>query len=104
MLGRDQPALDITLRMQNYCLEKPPELAAINGYIVKARSPSCGLKDTPVFNPQGTTEKFSSGLFTRSMLQQYPDLPITDEQGLTTPQQQQHFLNQVLDYRQATYE
>ena len=102
MLGRDQPALDITLKMHNYCREKLPELATIDGYIVKARSPSCGLNDTPVFSPQGTTEKLSSGLFTRSMLQQYPYLPITNEQGLITPQQQQAFLQQVLNYQQRT--
>ncbi len=98
MLGRDDPTLDVTPQMQAYCSRKLPQLDSIQGYVFKSRSPSCGVNDTPLFDPQGTQLSLGRGLFVEVLLQQYPQLPITDELGLQTDTQQQAFLQQVLDY------
>lgn len=98
MRGRDDPELDVTDLMHSYCKRKLPQLDSIHGYIFKSRSPSCGVTDTPLFNTEGEQLRLGSGLFVQALLQQYPELPITDEQGLQTPRQQQAFLKQVLDY------
>lgn len=100
MRGRDNPELDVSPAMQQYCLQRPPQLGAIHGYIFKSRSPSCGITDIPLFNQQGEVIDHGRGLFVSAMLQLYPALPITDEQQLDNHAAFMDFLQQVRDYRQ----
>lgn len=99
MSGRDNPQLDISERMQTYCLSKPAELSHISGYVCKSRSPSCGLHDTPVFQHKKEIYR-GAGLFTRAIQAQYPLLPVCDEKQLSNEQALQQFSQQVLDYFQ----
>jgi len=98
--GRDDPSIDITEPMQQYCRKRSLQLSSIQGYIFKSKSPSCGVTDVPLFNPQGEITSKGAGLFAQSMLQQYPNLPITDEQALNTHQQRELFLQSVQNYRE----
>jgi len=100
--GRDDPSIDITKPMQQYCQQRPAQLNSIQGYIFKSKSPSCGIKDIPVFNSDGQPVGTSQGAFARAILQYYPDLPITDEQGLQSPEQRDDFLHQIQLYGQTS--
>jgi len=100
MRGRDDPLIDITSDMQNYCQQRSAELNSIHGYIFKSKSPSCGVNNVPLFNEQGEVTTLTNGIFVSAMLQLYPKLPITDEQGLITPSQYESFLTQVEQYQQ----
>lgn len=44
MRGRDDPELDVSAVMQQYCQQRPPQLGAIHGYIFKSRSPVAALR------------------------------------------------------------
>jgi len=99
IVGRDDPDIDVTLAMQKFCAQRPPQLNLIQAYIFKSKSPSCGIKEIPLFNQQGQITDISRGVFVSAMLQHYPDLPITDEQGLLTDSQREHFLQQVKHYQ-----
>jgi len=98
--GRDDPSIDITADMKQYCQQHPAELSAIHGYIFKSKSPSCGIRDIPLFNSQGEITNSTKGVFVQAILQHYPNLPITDEQGLLNPSHCEHFLHQVKLYQQ----
>jgi len=98
--GRDDPSIDITQDINEYCQVRAPELDNIHGYIFKSRSPSCGIKDIPLFNNQGEANETTMGVFAHAVLQHYPDLPITDEQGLLNSHQCEHFLYQVKQFQQ----
>jgi uncharacterized protein YbbK (DUF523 family) len=100
MRGRDDPELDVSAAMQQFCQQRPPQLGAIHGYIFKSRSPSCGIADIPLFNQQGEVIDHGRGLFVSAMLQHYPALPISDEQQLDNHAAFMDFLQQVRDYRQ----
>lgn len=100
MRGRDDPELDVSAAMQQYCQQRPPQLGAIHGYIFKSRSPSCGIADIPLFNQQDETTGQGRGLFVSAMLQHYPALPITDEQQLDNYTAFKDFMQQVRHYRQ----
>ncbi len=100
ILGRDDPTLDITAAMQTYCEHRATQLDSIHGYIFKCRSPSCGVTDTPIFNEHGEILHYASGMFAQRMLQQYPQLPITDEESLITAKQRDDFAQQVKRYQQ----
>lgn len=100
MRGRDDPELDVSAAMQQFCQQRPPQLGEIHGYIFKSRSPSCGIADIPLFNQQNEVIGHGRGLFVSAMLQLYPTLPITDEQQLDNHDAFMDFLQQVRDYRQ----
>ena len=100
--GRDDNSIDITKPMQQYCQQRPAQLSSVQAYIFKSKSPSCGIKDIPVFGPQGQIIGTSQGAFAHAILQHYPDLPITDEQGLSSSKQRHDFLKQVQLYGQTS--
>ena len=92
---RDDRSIDITDKINKYCQQQPLELNTIHGYIFKSKSPSCGIKDIPLFNKQGEATDTTMGVFSNAILQHYPNLPITDEQGLLKTSQCEHFLHLV---------
>jgi uncharacterized protein YbbK (DUF523 family) len=97
LTGRDDASIDITDVMKNYCHKKPLELKHLDGFIFKSRSPSCGLNSTPVFiNNQCATEN-SRGVFARSLVNQFPNLP-SIEDCTFTKESINHFIKQVLQY------
>ena len=99
MIGRDDPSIDITSNMENYCQHRPAQLNSIQGYIFKSKSPSCGINEIPVFNDQAEITALTKGVFVSAILQQYPNLPITDELNLLKTNQCNKFLDQVLQYK-----
>jgi len=99
--GRDDASIDITKPMRQYCQQRPAQLNSIQAYIFKSKSPSCGIKDVPVFNSQGQTIGASRGVFAHAILQHYPNLPITDEQGLLSLNQRNDFLQEIQLYGQT---
>ena len=99
MLGRDDPAINISQLMNEYCCNKPLSLRHICGYIFKSKSPSCGLHDTPVFN-HGQIIETGPGLFAQAVIEYFPGLPVADEQQLSQAASRQQFIRQLLDYDQ----
>jgi len=98
MTGRDNPELDISLPMYDYCHSKPGQLRSIAGYIFKSRSPSCGLRDVPVFHRGSIIEARSQGLFSRAICNYFPQLPVSDETELASHQQRIDFIQRVMHY------
>ena len=96
--GRDDQHIDITEKMLHFCQHKILDLNDIHGYIFKSKSPSCGIKDIPIFSPQGTITSTTQGVFAHSVLQHFPNLPITDELTLENEKQRHHFLQHVIDH------
>ncbi len=79
LTGRDDPALDVTIIMQQYCDIKPAELDQLSGFIFKSRSPSCGLDSTPVFINDVCISETSRGVFARALCIHNPSLPVIED-------------------------
>ncbi|MDH5388357.1 MAG: DUF523 domain-containing protein [Gammaproteobacteria bacterium] len=79
LTGRDDPCIDVTELIHNYCLKKIPSLNELSGFVLKSRSPSCGLNSTPVFINGKCVTETSSGVFARALQAAYPNLPIVEE-------------------------
>jgi uncharacterized protein YbbK (DUF523 family) len=60
--------------------------ASLSGFVVKSRSPSCGLE---------------GGLFTQTLLRAMPDLPVEDEERLRDARVRDAFLERVFAYERA---
>ena len=85
MRGVVDPCLDVTDAVQHWIESNLPKFRNLDSFIVKARSPSCGAGNTPVFNAVGEQLPVASGLFAVALQQFYPDMLIVQEEDLQTP-------------------
>ena len=92
LIGRDDPDIDITDLMHDYCVKKIPHLNELNGFVLKSRSPSCGLRSTPVFIDGQCISKTSSGIFAQSLQTTYPHLVMIEETQLESTKQIDEFI------------
>jgi len=81
---------DYTAKMERYCQQKFRALqrAAVAGFLLKARSPSCAVGSYP--HP-----KHPDGMFTAALRKAFPNLPIWEEDQIQAPADCQQFLLQI---------
>ena len=99
VLGVADSRLDVTQRLNDYIARTLPRLETVNGMILKSRSPSCGVSDTPVFAETGEEVAYGGGLFTRAVRHAYPVLPVIDENDLESEAGRVSFLIRVFRHR-----
>jgi uncharacterized protein YbbK (DUF523 family) len=92
--------IDHTAAMRDYAARRATQLAAANlsGYILKARSPSCGLRDVSVHDDEGRVTATGAGLFAAALRAELPGLPVEDERRLEDPHARAAFLSRVRAY------
>lgn len=73
----------------------------LDGYIVKARSPSCGYLSTPVFIDGREQQQLASGIYTQALLDGLPDLPVVDESIINSHADFDRFIKRCLDYHRV---
>ncbi len=74
------------------------ELSDISGFILKSRSPSCGLHDVEVHAGR-TVRRHGTGIFARSLMRTRPLLPVETDDRLGDADIRANFLERVLAYR-----
>ncbi len=97
-LGVEDTSLDVTTALTSFANSWLAQAKTISGLILKSRSPSCGLRDTPVFDPSGKIQSRGPGLFSQIITQHYPQLPIDDEHGIAEPERCTIFIYKVQQY------
>lgn len=95
--GVDQPQQDVTDALENVAatLQQP-----LSGFVLKARSPSCGYLNTPVHNPQGQQIGIASGAFANKLHQHFPRIALANEEDMEKPACLQTFVLQAYCYHQ----
>jgi uncharacterized protein YbbK (DUF523 family) len=91
----DDPTLDVTDKLSAYGARMARELDGISGYILKSRSPSCGMEGVEVFPSVAT----AAGLYARAFMDLQPLLPVEEEDRLADPALRENFIERVYDYR-----
>ncbi len=94
-----QPAtgLDVTDKMEDFSARFLSSLNKVDGFILKYRSPSCGMKNIRVYSSTegaGSTSK-ASGFFGGEIIKFFPDLAIEDEGRLRNINIREHFLTKL---------
>lgn len=91
-----QPATgaDVTARMVSFAQSYLDALPEAHGFLLKNRSPSCGLKDVKVYGRGGVLER-GSGFFGGAVLERFPWLPVEDEGRLSNYRLREHFLTRL---------
>jgi uncharacterized protein YbgA (DUF1722 family)/uncharacterized protein YbbK (DUF523 family) len=94
-----QPAtgIDHTGKMRSFCMEYLATLENVDGFILKSRSPSCGIKEVKIY---ASMEKKAavgkgSGFFGTAVLEYFPHLPVEDEGRLRNFTIREHFLRRL---------
>ena len=90
---------DLTAQMRSFCrtflAEHKPD-----GFILKARSPSCAVRDAALHDDRGeATEAMRAGLFAAAVLDRFPGLPVEDEERLEEPSVMLRFVGRFFDVR-----
>ena len=94
-----QPATgnDVTDKMTEFAESFLGSVENTDGFILKSRSPSCGIKDVKIYP---SMEKVGSGLrgiglFGRAVIEKFSNLPVEDEGRLTNFRIREHFLTKL---------
>ncbi len=88
---------DVTDRMKRFAASYLDSLAIVDGFILKSRSPSCGVRDVKVF--RGVEKEAAvgkgSGFFGAAVVEKFPGHPVEDEGRLLNFRIREHFLTSL---------
>lgn len=97
-----QPATgkDVTPAMNDFCKTFLGQIQEVDGFLLKSRSPSCGIKDVKIY---ARMEKSASigkgaGFYGASVMEWFPRHPIEDEGRVRNFRIREHFLTQLFAY------
>lgn len=88
---------DVTKEMTKFARDFIDGLGEVDGFILKDRSPSCGVKEVKVYpglEPGGVIQK-TDGFFAKEVLERYPQLPVETEGRLTNYSIREHFMTRI---------
>jgi uncharacterized protein YbgA (DUF1722 family)/uncharacterized protein YbbK (DUF523 family) len=89
--------LDVTEKMRAFSTQFLKSLYEVDGFILKFRSPSCGMKDVRVYSGPSKAGAASKvpGFFGGAVVESFPDLAIEDEGRLRNINIREHFLTKL---------
>ena len=97
-----QPATesDFTDKMQKFSEKYLSSLQEVDGFILKNRSPSCGILDVKIFQgfDKSSRSTRGSGFFGSRVLDQFAGMPIEDEGRLKNFAIREHFLTKLYTF------
>lgn len=88
---------DLTDAMERFAADYLARQGDADGFVLKSRSPSCGIKDTKIYaGPDGSQPSDKgSGLFGGAVLERFPHAAVEDEGRLTNFRLRHHFLTKL---------
>ena len=93
--------VDHTGPMMQWAREKLVSLEKedLCGFVLKARSPSCGVHDTKLYSRPGRISGGRAGLFAEAVMGRFPLMPVEDEEGLQDLVIRENFIERLFVYR-----
>lgn len=88
---------DVTSEMKDYCADFLKENSDVDGFILKSKSPSCGLKETKIYAAIDGAAPVAkgAGFFGDAVLKYHPKKAIESEGRLRNYQIRDHFLTKI---------
>jgi uncharacterized protein YbgA (DUF1722 family)/uncharacterized protein YbbK (DUF523 family) len=89
--------LDLTAKMQRFVRMFLDSVSDIDGFILKFRSPSCGMKDVKIYSASAKAAPLSkgAGLFGGAVIDRFGGLAVEDEGRLKNYRIREHFLTNL---------
>ena len=99
-VGVKDDSLNVTDALSDIAHEQNHWLQDIFGYIVKKGSPSCGMERVKIYkNGIPFPKPESAGLYTQTLMQNFPNLPVEEEGRLGDPHLRENFIQRVFIYK-----
>jgi len=104
-LVQPETGLDVTERMRSFVAEYLESLGEVDGFLLKSRSPSCGVRDVKVYPQAGKSAAITSkgqGFFGGAVLERFPHKAVEDEARLKDFKIRENFLTKlfsIADFR-----
>jgi len=92
------PENDYTDTMTDVSARYSSGLSHLSGYILKSKSPSCGMERVSLYNDKGHAEKKGVGLFASELMKANPHLPVEEEGRLHDARIRENFIERVFAY------
>lgn len=91
--GRDG---DLTETMRDFSHTRIARFDELCGYIVCAKSPSCGMERVRIYDADGkNNRKAGRGIFTEQLMARFPWLPVEEDGRLNDPQLRENFVERI---------
>lgn len=89
-----------TIKMNSYSDSriKKADMKKLSGYILKSKSPSCGMERVKVYTEKEMPSHSGSGLFAKALMSAYPYLPIEEEGRLQDKTIRENFIIRLFAY------
>ncbi|GAB2936022.1 YbgA family protein [Hafnia psychrotolerans] len=89
-------SIDITEKMQGYAEQRIEPLGHLCGYILCAKSPSCGMERVRVYSANGKDgKKVGVGIYAAALMKRFPWLPVEEDGRLNDPVLRENFVERV---------
>jgi uncharacterized protein YbbK (DUF523 family)/uncharacterized protein YbgA (DUF1722 family) len=97
----NESGIDRTLEVNSWSSQRvrQQDVKQACGFILKSRSPTCGLKGVRIVGPTGRSTKRGQGLFAMALRRRYPLLPVVEEQELRDQSGRESFIVRLFAYR-----
>lgn len=95
---QDDDRRDVTEPLREYGRDIAAATTDISGYILKSRSPSCGMAEVKVYDHNNVPSASAGGVFARAFMESRPLLPVEEEGRLDNPDLRDNFLERVFLY------
>lgn len=90
---------DHTEAMDDFIQQVMPSLADLRGYILMAKSPSCGMERIKIHDADGNVmNRDGRGLFAEALMKAYPLMPVEEEGRLNDNVLRENFIERVFAY------
>jgi len=97
-IGNRNAGLNVTAALIDCAEQQSSWHREIFGYVVKKDSPSCGMERVRVYHGE-QPQRNGAGLYTQTMMRNFPNLPIEEEGRLGDPVLRESFVKRVFIYR-----
>lgn len=94
-LVQPSTGLDLTERMLGFAESFADGTAAVDGVLLKSRSPSCGLGDVKIYEGEEPVTTAGTGLFAAVLRERYGGVAMADEVALADPETWHRWLTRV---------
>jgi len=90
---------DFTALMDGFVTDTVERLGDLRGFVLMAKSPSCGMERIRVYREDGeVARRDASGLFAAALMARFPLMPVEEEGRLNDDRLRENFVERVFVY------
>ncbi|WP_018718432.1 YbgA family protein [Arhodomonas aquaeolei] len=97
-VGTRDAGKDVTTDLADYGRTMARRLEGISGYILKSKSPSCGMERVKVYTDTGHPAGSGTGIYAAEIMRANPMLPVEEEGRLNDPVLRENFIGRLYAY------